>query len=211
MPKHFCFIQQHRFICLHASVGFQLSKRRTWVMPFFENDCWCWLVWNSNIVDVDSVVECYKKRIPLRETEAHWHQLHRWQECKTGVGSRLAIRGIKRCLDSWKAEGVTEKHRMLSRDMFIHVNKINLRIGKQPSDAVVSAVDSQQGLGRRHFCVEFMLSPLLKHCSQSHSTPAPTKCRHTHMHSPATRLEVGHFCGSARTRIAHSRSWRWAN
>lgn len=105
MPKHFCFIQQHRFICLHASVGFQLSKRRTWVMPFLETGCWCWLVWNSNIVDFDSVVERYKKKlIPLRETAAHWHQLHRWQECKTGVRSRLAIRCIKtvfRLLKSW--------------------------------------------------------------------------------------------------------------
>lgn len=45
-----------------------------------------------------------KKLIPLRETAAHWHQLHRWQECKTGVRSRLAIRGIKtvfRFLKSW--------------------------------------------------------------------------------------------------------------
>lgn len=90
-----------------------------------------------------------KKRIPLRETEAHLHQLHRWQECKTGVGSRL-IWGIKTVftfLKTW--EGVAEKHRMLSCDMFIRVRQINLRIGRQSSGAVVSAVASQQGLGWR--------------------------------------------------------------
>lgn len=38
---------------------------------------------------------------------------------------------------------------MLSRDMFIRVKQINLRIGRQPSGAMVSAVASQQGLGWR--------------------------------------------------------------
>lgn len=38
---------------------------------------------------------------------------------------------------------------MLNCDMFIRVKQINLRIGRQPSGAVVSAVVSQQGLGPR--------------------------------------------------------------
>lgn len=159
MPKHFCFIQQHTFICLHASVGFQLSKRRTWVMPFFDTGCWCWLFWNSNIVDVDSVVECYKKKFPWGKRKHIDTSYIDDRNVKQESGQGKRSEALKRCLDSWTAEGVAEKHRMLSRDMFIHVNQINLRIGRQPSGAGVSAVASQQGLGRRHFCEE-LCSPL---------------------------------------------------
>lgn len=54
-----------------------------------------------------------------------------------------------------------EKHELSSLDVFVRVKQLELKRGRQPSGAVVSAVAAQHGLGPRgHFCVEFTGSPL---------------------------------------------------
>lgn len=173
------------FSCLKG-VGDAVLRDRLLVLAPPEFKYWMLmltLLWNGII-----------KQIPLREREAHGCWLQRWQECKTGVGSMLAIWGIKMveipqklkesrrntdCLESWYLYTCKKKE---------YQNR--------------EAAQWCRGLPVCHLHV------LSFACAGSQVLPTvrlSPKCRHTDMYvcGPATRLEVRHCSVRGRVHIDH--------